>query len=133
MGLLDVSVLLLLSPVIMTAGIAHKVLSTVIPQPKSKARGRDQPQELYQRPPPDRGRLIVFAVDETSLAAIQWAVHNLMTPADYVHLVHVLEGEEQLAGTLPQTFARHSIETVKRSCAFNGIKLRLIPLRRLWE
>lgn len=112
MGLLDVSVLLLLSPVIMTAGIAHQVLTAVIPSPKSKVRTIDRTHERQRRPPPDRGRLIVFAVEETSLPAIQWAIHNLVTPADYIHLVHAIEGEEEAAGKLPQTFARHSIETV---------------------
>ncbi len=75
-------------PLIVIAGI----LSPIIPPVPQSTRAT-----VAMAPPRRRGRLILLAVDETSLGAVQWTISNMLSCEDWVHVVHVLEGDEDLA------------------------------------
>lgn len=38
-----------------------------------------------------RGRLVLLAVDETSLEAVKWSVRELLCDQDFVHILHINE------------------------------------------
>ena len=111
MGLIDFSITLLLTPVIFGIIIFHPVVefaTNKIQSSMTAVKGGKRKTGI------ERGHLILFAVDETSLDAVKWAAHEMIKPEDFVHIVHVLEPQDQMPSG-PIYFTARDIEAVSVS------------------
>lgn len=80
MGILNAALTILLSPLIITTAL----LGIVFASPHKLT-----PTALRRRR--RKGRLVLMAVDETSLEAVRWSLQHLLISDDFVHLLHILE------------------------------------------
>jgi hypothetical protein len=95
MGLLDFSVTLLLTPILFSLAVLRLVACPIPVAPSSRPFG-------------NRGRLVLFAMDETSLPAVKWALCNLLSGTDYVHILHIVEPGDEV-NTKPYSFSRDAL------------------------
>lgn len=81
MGILDVSLTLMLSPLILATAVLSIIPISFSHLAPSRKRLRKS----------GSGRLVLLAVDETSLPALRWSLDQILTPRDFVHVLHILE------------------------------------------
>lgn len=90
MGIFDLSMSILISPLLLVVAALN-----LSPIPRKLPLLVKEPSAAMLKPRrPERGRLILFAVDETSLEAIKWAIANLLSLNDFIHILHILEHDE---------------------------------------
>jgi len=110
MGLMDLSIALLLTPVIFGIMLLNPVVEFAMSKLQLPIVAAKRGKRRIGR---ERGHLILFAIDETSLDAVKWATHEMIAQEDFVHMIHVLEPQDQVAS--PIYFTERDIGAVSIS------------------
>ncbi|PJF17698.1 hypothetical protein PSACC_02488 [Paramicrosporidium saccamoebae] len=84
MGLVDFSLTLLLTPILFSFAVLRLVTCPIPVAPNTRPFVKG-----------NRGRLVLFAIDETSLPAVRWSLCNLLSESDYVHILHIVEAGDE--------------------------------------
>lgn len=119
MGLWNTSITLLLTPVFASLALMKLVLSPVSSSPSFVNKASERKRVAAQR-----GRLVLFAVDETSLQAINWALRDLLATDDFVHILHIEEIEEKRTETI-QSFSFTAAD-LKKVTNYSSLRIHLI-------
>lgn len=86
MGLFDAFLAITVAPLVLTASF----LNLISPQ-----RQPTQIKKKNRLGSAAHGRLVLIAVDETSVNAVDYATREFLAPDDFVHLLHIIEFDEQ--------------------------------------